>query len=227
MKENLLKLEIENNFIKLSSDCYVFSGGYLNNNSIVILSKTSVFIIDPSYNFDSIKKFLKYNLLKKIIIFTHAHSDHIGNNIHDVFEYADNVLFSEPTEKLILAKYCNSLFFGSNNQINDDEFKKIIFIKDYQRYEECTFYLTPGHSIDSMCILYKNYFIPGDLVFVDCIGRTDFAYSDVNEMRKSLNFIKEIFEQNPKYVVIPGHDGYEEAKNILKKNYYLNFDFIA
>lgn len=220
-------MKIKNNFIKLSSDCYVFSGGYLNNNSIIILSKNSVFIIDPSFNFDAIKDFLINNSLKKIIIFTHAHSDHIGLNIHEVFEYANHVLFSEATKELIVSKYCTNLFFGNNNQINDDEFKKIIFVKDFEKYEECSFFLTPGHSIDSMCISYKHYFITGDLVFVDCIGRTDFAYSDVNDIRKSLNFVKEIFKQNPEYIVIPGHDGYEKAKNVLKNNHYLNFNFVA
>ncbi len=61
---------------------------------------------------------------------------------------------------------------------------------------------TPGHTRDSICILYRNVLFSGDSIFNDgYIGRTDLPESDPKKMQESLEKIKKI---KYKYLC-PGH----------------------
>lgn len=63
---------------------------------------------------------------------------------------------------------------------------------------------TPGHSRDSICLLYGDVLFSGDTIFDKnhtCIGRTDLPESHPEEMQTSLNKLK-----NLKYrILCPGH----------------------
>ena len=60
---------------------------------------------------------------------------------------------------------------------------------------------TPGHTSDSVCFLYKKILFSGDTLFYNGIGRTDLPTGNEKEMKKSLEFLKEInFD-----VLCPGH----------------------
>ncbi|MEK6918150.1 MAG: MBL fold metallo-hydrolase [Nanoarchaeota archaeon] len=61
---------------------------------------------------------------------------------------------------------------------------------------------TPGHTRDSICILYKDILFSGDTIFENgYVGRTDLPESDETEMEKSLEKLKKI---NYK-ILCPGH----------------------
>ena len=64
---------------------------------------------------------------------------------------------------------------------------------------------TPGHSADSVCILFEDKLFTGDTIFSDCIGRIDLKDSSKDKMIESLEKIKEIDFS----VAYPGH--YESA----------------
>lgn len=63
---------------------------------------------------------------------------------------------------------------------------------------------TPGHTPDSICILYKDILFSGDTIFDknhNYVGRTDLPESNPEEMQESLEKLKEI-----KYEILaPGH----------------------
>ena len=63
---------------------------------------------------------------------------------------------------------------------------------------------TPGHTPESICILYKNVLFSGDTIFDkehNCIGRTDFIESNSQDMQKSLEKLKKIDYK----ILCPGH----------------------
>lgn len=60
---------------------------------------------------------------------------------------------------------------------------------------------TPGHTKDSICLLYKKILFSGDTLFHNGIGRTDFPESQPEKMQESLNKLKKI---NYK-ILCPGH----------------------
>ncbi|MFA5856487.1 MAG: MBL fold metallo-hydrolase [Candidatus Pacearchaeota archaeon] len=73
---------------------------------------------------------------------------------------------------------------------------------DDLKIDEFEIIKTPGHTYDSICVLYKDILFSGDTLFHDGgIGRTDFPESDDEEMKKSLKKLSKI-----KYKKLcPGH----------------------
>lgn len=65
-------------------------------------------------------------------------------------------------------------------------------------------YETPGHTRDSICILYKDVLFSGDTIFDknhNYIGRTDLPESLPDKMDKTLELVKKI----PYNILCPGH----------------------
>jgi glyoxylase-like metal-dependent hydrolase (beta-lactamase superfamily II) len=79
---------------------------------------------------------------------------------------------------------------------NTDELKK-----DFPEFKIIE---TPGHTRDSICILYKDILFSGDTIFDKYhtyVGRTDLPESNEEQMQKSLENLK-----NLKYEILcPGH----------------------
>jgi hydroxyacylglutathione hydrolase len=61
---------------------------------------------------------------------------------------------------------------------------------------------TPGHSPGSICLQTNDFLITGDTLFKNGIGRTDFPFSDFNEMKESLKKLGKIKED---LIIYPGH----------------------
>jgi len=60
---------------------------------------------------------------------------------------------------------------------------------------------TPGHTYDSICLLYKDILFSGDTIFFNGIGRTDLPESQPEKMQESLEKLKKL-----KYKILcPGH----------------------
>ncbi len=60
---------------------------------------------------------------------------------------------------------------------------------------------TPGHTKDSIALLYKKILFSGDTLFNNGIGRTDFPDSEPEKMNESLKKLKNL---NYK-ILCPGH----------------------
>ena len=119
----------------------------------------------------------------KIVVFTHLHFDHIGN--FDVFKNAKFYAAKPEIDAwkknpftVILDKNLVKHFKVSLNDVKDLKMFEIID--------------TPGHTIGSICLLYKDVLFTGDTLF-DCgVGRTDLPSSEPEEMKKSLEKLKGI-----------------------------------
>ncbi|MFC1769099.1 MBL fold metallo-hydrolase [Nanoarchaeota archaeon] len=146
-------------------------------------SKEAV-IIDPSFDSKKITDAISENNLKpKFIILTHEHFDHT---------HSASKLKEEINVKIVADEvYSDSdIKVGGGDEIKFGE--SVIKIIS-----------TPGHSPGSICLLIDGNLFTGDTVFVGGCGRTDLEGSDPEEMRKSIEKIKELPDDT---VIYPGHD---------------------
>lgn len=148
-------------------------------------------VVDPGYETANLEARVRELGLKVTHIFnTHTHHDHIAGN--DVFR----------KEGVKLAAYKEAkvnpdlpLDHGDEVQVGN-VVVKILF--------------TPGHYLDSICLLAEDKLITGDTLFVGCIGGTGFTGSSAEKQFHSL--FEVILKLNDNVSVYPGHD-YGEKPN--------------
>jgi len=140
-------------------------------------------LIDPAFEPEKILKNSEQRSLKiKYLINTHSHYDHTNGN--------DYIL-----------KNTNAVLMGFNKQA------PAVSIKDNDQLElgelKLAFIHTPGHTLDSICILTENKIITGDTLFVGTIGKTGFG-NDANLMFQSIQ--NKILPLEDSIEIYPGHD---------------------
>jgi len=171
-------------------------GDYQTNCYIVTVDEKD-FIIDPGMG---ATQWVVDNVTNPVAILnTHGHFDHVWSN-------------AELKEKLKLPIYTPSddIFMLTAGVINMNvppseadvmvEGDKIVTIENIK----ITFHHMPGHTKGCSMIEIGDAIFSGDFIFRDSIGRTDFTYSDSNQMVESL---KKLSRLNYDKTVYPGHGG--------------------
>ena len=144
-------------------------------------------IIDPGDDATYIENIISdHNLIPKLILVTHGHSDHVGAVLELKLAYQCPFAISSK----------DSFLFKQHIDINLDTVKKIHNYKIVK---------TPGHtpgSVSLFCPENKICFV-GDVVFEGNLrGRTDFNYSDPLTLEKSIDKIKKLGNN---LIIYPGH----------------------
>ena len=162
-------------------------------------------IIDPGDEPDKIKKVLaRYKLKPGLIINTHGHIDHIGAD--DAFDVCVHIhkddlnLLDDPN--LNLSGFLSTpLRIVSPRQALED--------KQEIRLDRIRLQVlhTPGHTPGGICLLLKepksNIVFSGDTLFYQGIGRTDFPFASLEQLKKSVE--KKLFVLDDQTQVYPGH----------------------
>lgn len=166
--------------------------GELQCNCYLLEQNNECLIIDPGAEYNKIKDLSKD---KKIIgiLLTHSHFDHIG------------------CVKDLMNDYNIPLYDNDNLKEGTKHISTFNFevIKTY------------GHTMDCLTFYFKedNVMFTGDFLFYESIGRVDFPESNIEEMVKSIEKIKEY----PNDITIyPGHGPKSTLEHEQKFNYYLN-----
>ncbi len=144
-------------------------------------------IIDPSWDLDKIFHTLKKNNWRaRYIINTHTHFDHVIGN-EQVAEVTGAKIVQHKNSQL-----------EKDIAISDGDIVQIGSIMLRILY-------TPGHSKDSICLLFKDQFVlTGDTLFVGNCGRVDLPGSDPKEMYDSL--FDKLAKLDENLIIYPGHD---------------------
>ena len=178
-------------------------GSFKANCYLVYDSKGNCVIIDPGEDADFIEeKVREFNLIPKVILLTHGHSDHISAVSDIALAYGIEVYMNTKDAFLLRrAVALPSILKGLKEAelIEAGEISiKVLEIPGH----------TPG-SVAFKLLGTPNVFC-GDIFFADgSLGRTDFGYSDSGLMEKS---IKRLRKFPKKTIFYPGHG--EEFANL-------------
>ncbi len=191
-------------------EIYPLIVGQMRSNCYLVKDKKSgeTLIIDPGDDGEYIiEQLTRLKCIPKMIVATHGHFDHIMAvlTISLTFRIPFRVNFKD--QFLVNKMRDNALHFlridaGLPPPINQD-----LPDKAKLNIGEINFNVieTPGHTPGSICLsdMRNNILFVGDLIFAEGgIGRTDFSYSDKNNLYASL---LKIFKLDEKTDVYPGH----------------------
>ncbi len=170
-------------------------------------------VVDPSFNVKPIIKILEENILRlKYIICTHHHFDHTAEV--DFFK-------TRFAAKVVAHKFSS---IEKDIEVEDGSVIDVGSIK-------ISVIHTPGHTEDSICLLFDNKLLTGDTLFVGGCGRTDLPGGDAEKLYHSL--YNKILKLDDGVEIYPGHDygltpsstiGFEKIHNpALKQNNMKDF----
>lgn len=184
-----------------------YSLGQLQTNCYFLINGNKCLIIDPADEASFIlEKLIEYKLKLVGLLATHGHFDHVMAVGEIQLSYP--APFFIDSKDWILVKRLNETaihFLGYDphvikhkaiENLEEGEVKTDIF--KFQVIK------TPGHTPGSSCIYFKEEgsLFTGDTLFKDAIGRYDFSYSSLPDLKKSL---KNLIKLSPETIVYPGH----------------------
>ncbi|PKN15139.1 MAG: MBL fold metallo-hydrolase [Deltaproteobacteria bacterium HGW-Deltaproteobacteria-24] len=188
-------------------------GDYQTNCYIVTVDNKD-FIIDPGVNATS---WVKQNVKNPVAILnTHGHFDHVWSNTDLQKEL--NVKIYCPKEDAFM--FQNDPFgFGMPTSTAD------VLVQPDEEFDfdgvKVKFHFFPGHTPGCSAIEINNTLFSGDFIFNGSIGRTDFPYSNPDDMKSSL---RKVLSWEKEIVIYPGHGlntKLSQEKNSL--NNWLNY----
>jgi len=162
-------------------------------------------LFDPGDDILRIEEFMNAHKLKPQAIYnTHAHIDHVRfagdmQRRHELPFY-----LAKEEQPLLDSMRQQSAMFG----LDCAEPPSVTsFLKEGQTHTfgDQTFklLLAPGHSPGSICFLFDNFVISGDVLFYDSIGRTDLFMGDYNQLIDSIK--TKLMPLDDDIIVYPGH----------------------
>lgn len=177
-------------------------------------------VIDPGDDTEYIKTIVLHNnLLPKKIIVTHGHVDHVMAVWELCATWQIPFWASKKDEFLI-----NNMSRSAQHWLGFDPGPIPVVNKDLGRQKEISFekhffkiIQTPGHTPGSVCLYLEkeNIIFVGDLIFAGGgVGRTDFSYSNKNELDKS---VEKILQLPPQTIFYPGHGESDTLENFSKQ----------
>ncbi len=160
------------------------SDGDRNYGYLVGCEKTKkAAVIDPSPDpKPCYEKARELGLTVEYVINTHTHYDHTGGN---------RFFQKETNARLITHKSAKTGDVGLNNQ-------DTLTIGEIT----LTFYHTPGHTPESMCVLAENELMTGDTLFVGKVGGT----SGREQALVEFDSLKKLMTLDPAIRIWPGHN---------------------
>ncbi len=202
--------------MKILDNLFMFRGvGLCSNIYVFWAPRKSVVMIDTGNGApeNSISKmFKKYSIpIKRVkyVFLTHSHEDHISG-VKEILEYSNPMIIAHENtfrhlERLIEKLDPSRLMKVTDGQVVETEYGRFKII------------YTPGHTLDSICILNEDLkaLFTGDTVFTGGFyGRTDLPTGDLTQMKKSLNRLLSV---KAKYM-FPGHGPYLEGEDLIREN---------
>lgn len=199
--------------------------GIYATNCYIAKTKIGDFIIDAGVG--SAEWVLKNATSPRAILNTHGHFDHIWDNF--ILKQKLNIdIFCPKEDCFMLDSDCFGLGLSPQSaDVKVENNEKFCFFKDKfiskcqgEKCDDCVlveFLFFPGHTPGCSMIKIDEAIFSGDFIFKDSIGRSDFPYSNENDMQDSLRRFGELKMDCPIY---PGHG---ENTSVRAEQANLNF----
>ncbi len=162
-------------------------------------------VIDPADSGETINQtILDLQLKPQAVVLTHGHFDHVLGLLE--VKLAWNIpIFAHSGDLFLLKDTPSSAQYWLKKRVDPtpppdqflDNLSKLTLDKIQLKILH-----TPGHTPGSICLYNDEIILSGDTLFKNAIGRTDFSYSDPEEIQKSL---VKIFQLPKNLTVYPGH----------------------
>ncbi len=193
------------------------SQGQLGANCYMVSTDDAALLIDVFALTDTVRKFIKDNAGKQMLILaTHRHFDHVAG-IYDARLLSGAAVAIGRQDRAGLESREESL--SSMFSLPQTEFSPDYLLEDGDVINLGSMAIrvmhTPGHTVGSVCYLLENVIFSGDTLFKQSVGRTDLPTGSREEQLRSLG---KLFSLNGDYTVYPGHDApttlsYERSYN--------------
>lgn len=194
--------------------------GELQTNCYLLWEENSkeVAIIDPADDGVTISEEVERLQLKpKYVLATHGHFDH-NLGILDL-KLIYNIPYCASEKDLFLIKrQQETASYFLKKKISIPNLKKIDInldkIKEIKLGEKIIKIVkSPGHTPGGLAFLADQFLFSGDTIFAEgMVGRTDFEYSSVTDLKNS---IREILNLPINTIILPGHGGATTLREAL------------
>lgn len=179
-------------------------GNWKENSYCICFGEHSI-LVDPGDEYNVLRsEFQKSDFKFHSILLTHGHFDHIGA-VHD-FQSEFNIKTYLHSKDKRIANQANLFrkLAGDNTIIKSPKID--FFIDDISNFSvdgiSIEFHHTPGHSLGSVCIEIEKNIFCGDVILEHVIGRTDLPGGNYENLKHSINYIVDKFEN---FNIYPGH----------------------
>jgi len=193
-----------------------FSVGQLKTNCYLVFDPETreALLIDPGEALEFLAQRITEEKLKlKYLVATHGHFDHVlAVGVLKVI-FKTPFLMNKKDQKLLNRMNDSASYWLGvksrypvaevNRDLKEGQILKL-GKKDLKVIE------TPGHTPGGICLLGRKILFSGDTLFLSGIGRTDYSYSDKDQMKKSLQKLAKLPVVT---VVYPGHGSITSIKN--------------
>lgn len=206
----------------------------MRSNCYLVKDKKSseTLIIDPGDDGEYIiEQLSKLQCIPKLIIATHGHFDHIMAVLTISLTFRIPFRVNLKDQFLVKNMRDNARHFLNIDASPPPPIEQDLPDKAKINFGAINFTIieTPGHTPGSICLSdTRNHILfVGDLMFAEGgVGRTDFSYSDKNELYASL---LKIFKLDEKTDIYPGHGasfplGSEKVQILNNYKHYININ---
>jgi hydroxyacylglutathione hydrolase len=180
------------------------SVGQLQTNCYLLWDEDTLdcYIIDPGDDADFISiEIIERKLKPQAILLTHGHFDHclaclelkLNFNIPIYLDQKDKFLYQNASKSA--SRWSSSKAFlklPPTTAIKNSKIENIF-----------TVISTPGHTPGSVCFYSAPHLFVGDTIFAEGVGRTDFSYSSLHDLRQSIAKILSFPEET---LIYSGHE---------------------
>jgi glyoxylase-like metal-dependent hydrolase (beta-lactamase superfamily II) len=204
----------------------IIVGAYQNNCYVVRKDERQgeCILIDTGLETGPVVEFLRENELRPTaLLLTHGHPDHIAG-IKDIKEAFEAVkVFVHQQDVKMLQYWGTGRRIFAEVEIRADSAD--VSIEDGMRIEDAGLVLevihTPGHTPGGVCYYSAGagVLFSGDTLFLGSVGRTDFEYSNTEDLLNAVNKKLMVLPETTK--VYPGHGPATTIRNEKRHNPYL------
>lgn len=184
--------------------------GSLQTNCYLLLGKDCAVIIDPAAEVEKIFDALPTTNLTHIIL-THAHPDHIQAlpALKNEFPNAQFLMHQAdlPLLKMFLKESIKPYGFLSSSKLAIGNCPPAGVAGQLEIIH------TPGHTPGSICLKGSDFLFTGDTLFAHGVGRTDYPFSNYEDLLLSL---KKLTKLSGDLTIYPGHGASSTLARALK-----------
>jgi hydroxyacylglutathione hydrolase len=167
-------------------------------------------VIDPGFEPDSIlRKIAEKNLIPRVILNTHGHSDHIAGNEALKAQFPDCPLVIGAAEAAKLTDPMLNLSAPFGLELISPPADRTVVEGEVLEYAGISLEVrdTPGHSSGHVVFVTRDVtpwvVFGGDVLFRGSIGRTDFPDGDTDQLLRSIR--EKLLTLPDTTRVLPGH----------------------